>query len=182
MYRAFFLVVLAFGISGCNDRNLLGEQVWPDEQLAQAEVGFGWNYEIVGGDRRLGNVNVIIKPDNSFEIQISEYQNEAEPDILSQIDGSLAPKVATRLRRDLAQLRSSDGEEVFTTLPNCPMRLPPTIDYYVGFKTSKNSIVTVIERDCDTPETIAGRKIISDAMAVFPQIDRKRLVAGSRDL
>lgn len=182
MHRVLFITIVALGTTGCSDRNLVGEQVWPDERLAQAKVGFGWNYEVESDEAPSRNIDVAIQPNNSFEIQISEYGSEAGLENLSRAEGSLAPADVTRLRRSLAQLRSGNGADLFTSLPNCPKRSHPAIEYYVGFEIAQERTVTVIERSCETPETLEGRKIISEAMAAFPQVDRTKLVAGSLDL
>lgn len=46
MRPGLLLAMLALGTVGCADHNLLGEDIWPDERLARAEVSIGWNYEV----------------------------------------------------------------------------------------------------------------------------------------
>lgn len=181
MRPVLVLAVLALSLAGCADHNLVGEQVWPDERLAQAEVGFGWNYEVESEQTPSRNIDVLIQPDNSYQIEIIEYRSEAEPEVLNRTEGNLVPEVATRLRRTLAQLRSGNGLDLFTTMPGCPEWSHPAIEYYVGFEIAEKPILTVIDRRCETPETLEGRKIVSEAMATFPQVNRTKLAAGSVD-
>lgn len=176
------LAIISLGTAGCSNHNLLGEEVWADERLAQAKVGFGWNYEVESEEASSRNIDILIQPDNSFQISISEYRNDAELELLNQDVGNLAPAAATRLRRKLAQLRSGNEAELFTTMPGCPAWSHPAIEYLIGFETAEARTVTIIERGCETPGTVEGRKIISDAMVAFPQIVRAKLVAGSVDL
>ena len=179
---ALFLAVLALSVTGCADRNLVGEEVWPDERLAQAEVGFGWNYEVGTEEAPSRSIDILVQPDNSYKIQISEYRMGAEPETLSRSEGNLAPETAKKPRRSLAQLRSEKGPDLFTTLPDCPEWAHPAIEYYVGFELSQEVALTVIERHCKTPETVEGRKIVTNAFALFPEVDHQRLVAGSTNL
>jgi hypothetical protein len=182
MRHVLLPAILALGAAGCADQNLVGEEVWADQRLAQAEVGFGWNYEVEGKEAPSRNIDVLIRPNNSYQIQIIGYRSEAEPEILKRTEGNLAPAVATRLRRSLAQLHSGNGLDLFTTMPDCPEWSHPAIEYYVGFDIAENPTLTVIERRCETPEALEGRRIVSEAMAAFPQVDRTKLVAGSVDL
>lgn len=176
------LAILAICTAGCAEQNLMGEKVWADERLAQAEVGFGWNYDVENEGAPSRNIDVLIQPDNSYQIQILEYRSEAEPLILNRTDGNLAPTMATRLRTSLETLRSGNGLDLFTTMPDCPEWSHPAIEYYVGFKIAEKPTLTVIDRRCETPETLEGRRIVSEAMAAFPQLDRTKLVAGSVEL
>ena len=182
MRPAIFLASLALVAGGCSDQNLLGEEVWTDERLARADVGFGWNFEVESEEAPSRNLDVLIHPDNSYQITINEYRDEAPPETLSRADGKLAPITANRLRRSLARLRSGNGQDLFTSMPECPEWAHPAIEYYVGFEIDQNSTLTVLELQCDTPETVEGRRIISEAMASFPQVDRTKVLAGSIEL
>ena len=179
MRPAFFLVSLALGAAGCSDQNLLGEEVWSDERLAQADVGFGWNFEVESEESPSRNLDVLIHPDNSYQIEIIEYRNEASPETLSRADGKLPAITANRLRRNLARLRSGNAQDLFTSMPGCPEWSHPAIEYYVAFEIDEKPALTVLDLRCETPETVEGRQIISEAMAAFPQVDRKRVLAGS---
>ncbi|WP_143737109.1 hypothetical protein [Erythrobacter tepidarius] len=182
MQPAFFLASLALCAAGCSNQNLLGEEVWTDEQLAQADVRFGWNFEVECEEAPSRNLDVLIHPDNSYQIEIIEYRNEAPPETLSRADGKLAPMTATRLRRSLALLRSDNAQDHFTSMPGCPEWSHPAIEYYVGFEIDEKPALTVLELHCETPETVEGRRIISEAMAAFPQVDRTKVLAGSVEL
>jgi hypothetical protein len=173
-----FIAILALGIVGCSERNLLGEQVWSDARLAEAEVGFGWNYDVESEGVHYRHVDITIQPDSSYEIQLREYRYGTKPQILDQSKGTLAPELATQLRRNLAQLRSQGGPDLFTTLPGCPELSHPPIEYYVGFQSVEETALTVIERGCETPEAIEAQKIVTKALAAFPKVDRTKLVAG----
>ncbi|MXO50073.1 hypothetical protein GRI42_01995 [Erythrobacter gaetbuli] len=182
MRPAFFLAILALGAAGCSDQNLLGEEVWSDERLAQADVGFGWNFEVESEESPSRTLNVLIHPDNSYQIEIIGYRNETPPETLSRADGKLLPITANRLRRSLARLRSDNAQDLFTSMPGCPERLHPAIEYYVGFESGEKSALTVLDPQCETPETVEGRRIIAEAIGVFPQVDRTKVLAGSVEL
>ncbi|WP_370297580.1 hypothetical protein [Qipengyuania mesophila] len=128
------------------------------------------------------NLDVLIHPDNSYQIEFTEYRNEGPPETLSRADGKLAPMIATRLRRSLARLRSDNAQDLFTSMPGCPEWSHPAIEYYVGFEIDEKPALTVLELHCETPETVEGRRIISEAMAAFPQVDRAKVLAGSVEL
>ena len=182
MRPAILLASLALVAAGCSDQNLLGEEVWTDERLARADVGFGWNFEVESEEAPSRNLDVLIHPDNSYQITINEYRDEATPETLSRADGKLAPITANRLRRSLARLRSGNARDLFTSMPECPEWSHPAIEYYVGFEINEKSTLTVLELQCDTPETVEGRRIISEAMASFPQVERTKMLAGSIEL
>ena len=158
---------------------MLGEEVWTDERLAQADVGFGWNFEVESVEAASRNLDVLIYPDNTYQIEINEYRKEAPLETLSRVEGKLAPATAARLRRSLARLRSGNAEDIFTSMPGCPEWSHPAIEYYVAFEIDEKPALTVLDLRCETPETVEGRQIISEAMAAFPQVDRKRVLAGS---
>jgi hypothetical protein len=179
MRPAFLLASIALCAAGCSAPNLLGEEVWTDERLAQADVGFGWNFEVESVEAASRNLDVLIYPDNTYQIEINEYRKEAPLETLSRVEGKLAPATAARLRRSLARLRSGNAEDIFTSMPGCPEWSHPAIEYYVAFEIDEKPALTVLDLRCETPETVEGRQIISEAMAAFPQVDRKRVLAGS---
>ena len=182
MRPAFFLVILALCVAGGSDQNLLGEEVWTDKRLAQADVGFGWNFEVESEEAPSRNLEVLIHPDNSYQIEIIEYRNEAPPETLSRVEGKLVPITANRLRRSLARLRTDNAQDLYTSMPGCPEWSHPAIEYYVGFEIDEKPALTVLDLRCETPEAVEGRQIISEAMAAFPQVDRTKLLAGSVQL
>lgn len=182
MRPAFLLASIALFAAGCSDQNLLGEEVWTDGRLAQADVGFGWNFDVESEKAPSRNLDVLIHSDNSYQIEIIEYRNEAPPETLSRAEGKLAPTTATRLHRSLARLRSGSAEDLFTSMPGCPEWSHPAIEYYVAFEIDEKPALTVLDLRCETPETVEGRQIISEAMAAFPQVDRAKVLAGSVQL
>lgn len=182
MRPGLILATLVLTIAGCTNHNLLGEEIWSDEKLTQAEVSFGWNFKVDSQEASVRNIDIIIFPDNSYQVELLEQQLEASRKILSRTDGELSPVTASKLRRSLARLRSSDKEDLFTTMPKCPETSHPAIEYYVGFYFNGSVALTVLDRRCETQETIEGRKLVSEAMAAFPQVSRPRLLAGSIEL
>lgn len=182
MRPGLLLAILALGTVGCADHNLLGEDIWPDERLARAEVSIGWNYEVESQRAPSRNVDILIRPNDSYQIEILEYQDEAPPETLNRAEGKLSPKAAARLRRSLARLRSDNAQDLFTTMPGCPEWSHPAIEYYVGFEIDEKPALTVLDNHCETPETVEGRRLVSEALAAFPQVNRTRLLAGSVEL
>ncbi|GEM_PF-2085619 len=182
MQRSWLVVSIVLAAAACSQQTLLGEDIWTDGRLAQSHVGFGWNYTTEGSIPSFRNVDVELKPDDTYEIRINEYRADNELNALSKREGQLDSELARQLRRNLAQLRSSETAELFATLPNCPVSDHPLIEFYVGFKETEDPAVTVIERECDTPETVKARQIVRDAFDAFPQLDRARLRAGLVEL
>lgn len=182
MRTAVLGVLIAISLAACSERNLLGEELWTGEKLSRTEVSFGWNFQTANAESAPRYVDVLIKPDNSYEIAVGEYRFDAAPDMIVGTRGTLSPTVASRLRRQLAQLRSNEGGDLFATLPDCPILDHPAIEYYVGFKVTEMPAVTIIERDCKSLKTVEARQIMGTALAAFPQIDRANLIAGSNEL
>jgi hypothetical protein len=176
------IAVLLLCTTGCSDRNLLGEEVWSDAQLAEAVVGFGWNYEVRNEEAPHRNINIVIQPDASYEIQISEYRDEYQSEVLDKSKGRLSQKLNTQLRRSFTQFRSGNELDLYTTMPGCPKISHPHVEYVVSFQVDTEPALTIIEQGCDTPEAMEGRKILTAALAAFPEVNRDKLVAGLADL
>lgn len=178
MKRPIFLIPFALSAASCGERNLMGEELWDDDKLEQAEVGFGWNYNLNRPDALSRYVEIFIQPNGSSVIQIGEYKVDAAPSVIDRYEGQLDAKNATIIKRSLANLRSSGSSIPYATLPGCPMVFPISVEYYVGFSGGEAAAVTVVEHTCHTPETAKAREILIKALGAFPQLDQSRLRAG----
>ena len=181
--RHFLLVSLSlFWLGSCSEDESLEAEGLTAEELRSLEVGFGWNFEIERDAYTERYLDVVILPDNTFEIYLGEFRSDSEPMILDTSAGQLEASVAAELRRELQPFLSKSSAANQTPLEGCPVTAHADIEYFIGFAYGAQQFMTILEAPCQTQEAERLRSAVDAAFATFPEIDREDLKAGNTNL